>query len=307
MPKIINPDVLHVLEDPYFDHHAAMHLSRERLTMPDGEKLQLFLPDCACDDCMTMDAMIPAGEPGSGLEFLQMHHEMVRVFRFLIEHHDPPILFFVDWAGDRWQTGKSNGSFYLPALWDLDNPEGLPHEIVGMFGVTDPTYLRKVFDGINQRVDKPASTDYKDAIDALGRFVERGVTLREGSRQTADGSGFHNTLHEYLGAREGKAAQGAEMNKLRNSMFNDYFWSLHLWIDGHYGRLLTRFKQPFNTDGLDPASLDLATHAGSHGEMTGMSMPGMSMPGMNMPGMNTPAMNTPAMNKQETMSGMNKG
>jgi hypothetical protein len=281
MPKIINPDVLHVLEDPYFDHHAAMHLSRERLTLPDGEKLKLFLPDCACDDCMTMDGMIEAGQPGSGLEFLQMHHEMIRVFRFLIEHHDPPLGFPITWAGDQWQkeAGKSD-SIYVPAFWDLDDPAGLPHEIVGMFNVTDPTYLRKVFDGVRERVRKADSANPKEAIDALGRFIERGITLGDGKYRTSDGSGIHNTLHEYLGAREGKAAQGAEMNKLRNSMFNDYFWSLHLWIDGHYGRLLKQLGQPFNTDGLDPASLDLCTHSGPHGEMTGMSMTGMSMHGM---------------------------
>ncbi|HMC62236.1 MAG TPA: hypothetical protein VKJ01_23780, partial [Candidatus Solibacter sp.] len=84
-------------------------------------------------------------------------------------------------------------------------------------------------------------------VDMLGRFIERGV--EEGP---PNGEGFHNTIHEYLGAREGKSATGAEMNKLRNSLYNEYFWSLHLWIDGQYGRLLENLGGKFETSPQAP-------------------------------------------------------
>ena len=58
------------------------------------------------------------------------------------------------------------------------------------------------------------------------------------------------------------------MNKLRNSMFNDYFWSLHLWIDGQYGRLVELGGQRLETDGLDPEKLEMFEH--NHGMAHGM-------------------------------------
>ena len=91
-----------------------------------------------------------------------------------------------------------------------------------------------------------------------------------------NGSGFHETIHEYLASREGRAAQGAEMNKLTNSRFNDYFWSMHLWIDGQYGRLLENARQPFDTSALDPKTLDMCTATAADGKMT-MAM-GMATP-----------------------------
>ena len=33
-------------------------------------------------------------------------------------------------------------------LWDLDHPDSLPHEIIGMLQVTDPNYLGLVFNGV---------------------------------------------------------------------------------------------------------------------------------------------------------------
>jgi len=76
----------------------------------------------------------------------------------------------------------------------------------------------------------------------LGRIIEPG--LKSGP---PGGRGFHNSIHEYLGSRERKSATGAEMNKLRKSLYNDYFWSLHLWIDGQYGRLLENLGKKFDT------------------------------------------------------------
>jgi hypothetical protein len=301
MPKITNPYVLDVLRNPYFDHHAVMHLSRERFRVPDGEPETLFLPEFATNHSHSPEpatghshspepatndshSMIETGQPGSGLEFLQMHHEMVRVFRFLLEHHDPPVPLFASWAGGRWGAGnaKPDPNWYYPLLWDLDDFDKLPHEIVGMFNVTDPDFLKSVFDGVKSRIANANCnrlTEPNGAIDDLGRFIERGVDLSSDPPQRPNGSGFHNTLHEYLAAREGWAAQGAEMNQLRNSMYNDYFWSLHLWIDGQYGRLLEKCGKPFNTTGLDPARTDLATHPGKHDTHPGMpaQMTGMSM------------------------------
>ena len=85
-------------------------------------------------------------------------------------------------------------------------------------------------------------------------------------------NGFHDTMHAYLAAREGKAAQGAEMNKLNDSRFNDYFWSLHLWVDSQYGRLLEKLRQTFDTTPLDPRTQDMCTDSVAGGKAPDMVM-----------------------------------
>jgi hypothetical protein len=306
MPTITNQNVIKILQHPYFHQHTAMHLARERVTLPDGTKLPLILPPCLCDNCrddgarsdvakppakakavmaggMTVTGMpngmvgdmimIEAGLPGSGRQLLEMHHEMIRVFRFLQSHNKPPLRFLAEWPTDpnqperKWsQPADPAGSGYAPQLWDLDNPDNLPHEVVGMLQVTDPEYLGLVFSGVKRLVETKDGT-VNDAVDALGRFIEQGVKT-----PPPDGSGFHETMHEYLAAREGRAAQGAEMNKLNNARFNDYFWSLHLWIDAHYGRLLEKRGQLFDTTELDPATLDVCTSDAARGKAPEMSM-----------------------------------
>jgi hypothetical protein len=304
MPKITNSNVTEVLQKPYFDQHVAMHLARERLTLPDGTKLPLILPPCICDDCRdkgkkasaamppakagaampggmadtavaddgTVAGMIEAGQPGSGKQFLEMHHEMIRVFRFLLQKNDPPLRFLCEWSAgpngsSQWKRpADADDSSYAPQLWDLDNPDNLPHEIVGMFQVTDPEYLGLVFAGAKRLVEaKDGKVDA--AVDELGRFIEQGVKTGP-----PDGAGFHDTIHEFLAAREGLAAQGAEMNKLTEARFNDYFWSMHLWINAQYGRLLENLHQPFDTSGLDPKTVNFCTAPAAAGKMQGMTM-----------------------------------
>jgi hypothetical protein len=253
MPKITNPDVIEVLRNEYFAHHTAMHLARERVVVAGGHSAPLILdPKIKCDDCKDM---APAGEPGSGKQFLEMHHEMIRVFRKLL--HDKGVILAPEWDKDSWVHKElpADTPTYSPTLWDLNHFQNLPQEIRGMFSETDPNYLGQVFEGVQTRVHAAAG----DAVDKLGIFIERGV--EEGKR--IDGAGFHNTIHEYLGSREGKAAAGAEMNKLRNSMFNDYFWSLHFWIDAQYCRLLQYLGQPVDTSPLDPRDA-MMTKPGGH-------------------------------------------
>jgi hypothetical protein len=292
MPKIANPDVIEILKDHYFVQHTAMHLSRGRVTLPDGKtKLRLILPPCVCGDCskdgkmagpgkaspmagmsgaMADDGsggMIEAGEKGSGRQLLEMHHQMIRVLRFLLEHHQPPLRFLAEWRDSKWcPVSDPDDSGYAPQFWNLDDPGSLPHEIVGMFLITDPDYLDLVFAGV-KRLIEPNNAKVDDAVDELGRFIEQGV-----KSGPPDGSGFHDTMHAYLAAREGRAAQGAEMNKLNDSRFNDYFWSLHLWIDSQYGRLLERRGQVFDTSALDPKTLDMCTAAAAGGKAPGMVM-----------------------------------
>jgi hypothetical protein len=242
-----------------------MHLARERIVLADGRKEQLLLPECACDDCEDLEKMIESGEPGSGIQFLQMHHEMLRVFRYLIEEDPdgPQICFLPKWVGGRWCY--LDGPPYPLELWDLDDPEGLPREIVGLFRVSDPNFLASAFDGVRVRVTRDVD---EAAIDDLGRFIERGIDLQKTPGRQPDGSGLHNTMHEYLAAHERKAAKGAEMNKIFNSRFNEYFWAMHLWIDGQYGRLLERGGQTFDTTGLDPETLEMMTHPAPHGSVS---------------------------------------
>ena len=254
MPKITNTDVLKVLQDPYFAHHAIMHLSRERVRLGGGHEAPLILdPKIKCDECKNM---IPAGEPGSGAQFLEMHHELIRVFRKLLK--DNGIELAAQWVNNYWSRPvlPAKTPVYSPTLWDPDDYHQLPQEIRGMFSETDPQYLAEVYAGVQDRT----KAEDRDAVDKLGMFIERGVDPNE----KVHGEGFHNTTHEYLGSREGKAAAGAEMNKLRNSLFNDYFWSLHLWIDAQYGRLLQHLNQPFETSALSP-DMAMSTKPGAHG------------------------------------------
>ena len=71
------------------------------------------------------------------------------------------------------------------------------------------------------------------------------------------------------------SAAGAEMNKLRKSLFNDYFWSLHLWIDGQYGRLLENLGQRFETGAQAPGDPMETMKKSMHDRMrsSAMAMP----------------------------------
>jgi len=265
-----------VLENEYFDHHTAMHLGRQRLVLPNGCRKPLFLPPHACACCNDDMQMIEAGQEGSGVQFLQMHHEMIRVFRFLLDQDDLGLL--ARWKDGKWEKKPSphdhHEEYYEPELWDLDDHRNLPREIVGMLNVTDPNFLELAFAGVQQRtspkLDISSESEVSEAIDDLGMFIERGVNQKKDEK--VNGSGFHNTVHVFLGSREGKAARGAEMNRLRNSLFNDYFWSLHLWIDGQYGRLLKHCNKDFNNRPLDPEESEMFTHKDPHGPASGMSM-----------------------------------
>jgi hypothetical protein len=225
MPKISDPRVLQVLTDKYFDHHAAMHLCREGL-IPNPE-----------DKCPCCDEMKPVGESGSGKEFLDMHNEMIRVFHFLLD-------------GDKEKPPVS----YTPVKWDLDDYNKLPGEIINLFSQTAPNYLAEVFDGVYKRIQASTLATAAAAIDDLGQFIEHPA-----KQPDVRGAGFHDTLHDYLGSKEGGFAKGAEMNKLRAAMYNDYFWSLHDWIDGQYQRISAKCTQPFSSKPLDPTSTDCMT------------------------------------------------
>jgi hypothetical protein len=195
-----------------------------------------------------------------------MHHEMIRVFRFLLKKHR--IQYLPVWSDGHWRHDKGCvDSADCAVLWDIDDPRKLPHEIVGMFNVTDPEYLRLAFRGIEERTKRKPGVSLAEAIDILGMFIEHGVRKGE-----PDGSGFHETMHEFIAAHERMAAQGAAMNKIIDARFNDYFWSIHLWIDGQYGRLLLAYKAEFDTSPLDPDTAEMFTHGGAHGAMPAMSM-----------------------------------
>lgn len=232
MPRINNPDVIDVLNNPYFDHHAAMHLCRERL---------IANPKDVCSWC---DEMTPAGEKESGREFLDMHHEMIRVFKYLL-FKDKSITF-----QPRKGVSSNNPKLYEPVVWDLDDYSKLPPEIIDLFRLF-PNYLKDAFSHVKEFVALKA-------IDELGIFIERG------EHPIPDGDGIHNLVHEYLGSKEGGFAAGAEMNKLRDSMYNDYFWSLHLWIEGQYQRAVEKAGGVFDTSQLDPESTGCNTAKNHH-------------------------------------------
>jgi hypothetical protein len=163
----------------------------------------------------------------------------------------------------------NGGPCYAPeALWDLDDPKALPQEIRALFSYADGHYLHDVFDGVKRLVETAGGERGEDAyrddgpIDKLGRFIEAGAPSGP-----PKGRGFHNTIHECLGSREGRSATGAEMNELRHSLFNDYFWSLHLWMDGQYGRLLENLGEKFETGREEPGDPMDAMQKAMHGRM----------------------------------------
>ena len=206
--RIVNNRVTEALKNEYFDHHTCMHLARERLLIAGQKPIPLILPHASCAHCA--DDMIQAGEPGSGEQFLEMHDEMVRVLLFL--------------------SGIKPKQREWPLDWPMDDVDKMPDEIRSLFQRVRPGYLNQVFEEVKKR-----SSSRNADIDKLGIFIER----RNGEK---DGSGFHNTFHDYVGSWEGDFAKGAEMNKLGPSMHNRYFWSLHFWIDAHYRRALAGGK-----------------------------------------------------------------
>jgi hypothetical protein len=60
--------------------------------------------------------------------------------------------------------------------------------------------------------------------------------------------------------------------------YNDYFWSLHFWIDGQYGRLLENLGSPFETSRLAPGDpMDAMKQPASNGSTEKMpAMPQMA-------------------------------
>ena len=214
MPKIKDSAVLKILEDKFFELHVAMHLVREGLIQPTKLNFNMRRVDAK----------------GSGKQFLDMHNELLRVFLYMLDKHRPKL---------DYKPAKT-------AEWDLDRPEKLPGEVHDLFRATNrPDYLSLVFKGVKDRVEKTNGKAFALAADDLGRFIERGD-------DKTPGSGFHDTLHQYLGSKEGGFAKGAEMNKLRASMNNDYFWQIHKWINGQYQRLATNYSKTFNVKPLSP-------------------------------------------------------
>jgi hypothetical protein len=227
MPQIKNHEVLKVIQNMIFDAHAAMHLAREGLIQPPG---------------FSFPHMMKPGEKGSGTEFLQMHHDLIRMFRYLLQKAKVTYL----------TAAPSTDSYAEPRVWNLDDPYSLPEEVQDLFRNTDrPDYLQLVFSGVKQRTARQNAVSFADAVDNLGRFIETGDDNK------TPGSGFHDTIHEYLGSKEGGFARGAEMNKLRPSMNNDYFWSLHLWIDGQYQRLAEAYGEKLLSDPIPPEKADM--------------------------------------------------
>jgi hypothetical protein len=220
MPKIKADTVLKIIDHKVFAAHVAMHLAREGLILPPLFKNKF-------------KNMKAVDEQGSGKQFLDMHHDLLRGFRYLLD--------------------KEN-SQYLDLLpkWNTDNPLKLPDEIHNLFRNTNrPDYLTLVFEGVKKRVRLDPGKTFTKAADDLGRFIEKGDDNK------TPGSGFHDTLHQYLGSMEGGFAKGAEMNKLRESMNNDYFWQLHTWIDAQYVALALKYSKQLPVEALAPQKLKM--------------------------------------------------
>src|SRR5947209_8931758 len=141
--------------------------------------------------------MIEADKAGSGREFLNINHDMIRVFDYLL--NQAGINFGVKWdakygkpSGSKWVRNGDGRPCYVPeALWNLDDPEDLPQEIRALFSYADSHYLKEVFAGVKARVEYPHM--YDDPVDELGRFIERGV-----KSGPPGAGGFNTAIQDYL-------------------------------------------------------------------------------------------------------------
>ena len=167
-----------------FAHHGCWHYMR----MPS-------VPDDVRNRCFP--GLIAAGEPGSGLQFLDFHRHMIRHFKWYTINTSGPRYDYRPWTA--------------PPLW-----------LSGVMEAYSPGYLDRMLASIQGLV---ASGDADD----LGRFIEGSGAHIE--------PGLHGVIHGMVSMFEelcfGKQPL-SDMGSQMTAPFNEHFWGLHGWIDGIY-------------------------------------------------------------------------
>jgi hypothetical protein len=186
----------------HFQCHAEWHLAR----VPESSVRDHFRGayDHACR-CLTEPpgAPIPIDRPGSGEQFLTMHHGMLKDFRLIVTGVGADLAEYAPWTN-------------VPK----DIAAAL-HKLAG-----DDGYLQAALDEIERLVESPSADD-------LGSFIESTDTVRPGR----PGYNLHQRLHVVIGTMEKELLDTEwDMTYAGNAHRNAHFYRLHGWIDGFYAR-----------------------------------------------------------------------
>jgi hypothetical protein len=156
-------------------------------------------------------------DPGSGEQFLEFHRDMLRQFKWMVIHTPVPGYVFDEWQVlPPWLAGR-----FVPG--DLEGfTAALPGYIAG------------------------------PSVDLLGSYIE------STPRGTAPFHGVHNMCHALIAAAESEMHPGderrrdASMVEFSEAPHNEYFWSLHSWIDGMYAAWQVQHGVPVDVSPKKP-------------------------------------------------------
>lgn len=146
-----------------------------------------------------------AGAPGSGVEFLDFHRSMCRIFAKIIQ----------------------DGGHQVPGCeaWPLGSPVDLP------------PHIRTKLTGAQQRAADQALVNIRARLaqdgpspDVLGIVIELEL---------------HNPLHGWIGAFEQPTDPPSGMEDMSIAPRNEHFWGLHGWIDKIEAHWRETFGRPF--------------------------------------------------------------
>ncbi|MBP6822498.1 MAG: hypothetical protein KA368_13195 [Acidobacteria bacterium] len=224
------PDHIYNAIKPPFAHHATWHAAR----LPDRRDMRG--PGTEHPDLKGIN------EAGSGEQFLRFHRDMVRVFRWIVEHTPGPQFLYTPW------------------------PQ-LPDWLAEIFETKVPGFLQSAY----QEIDRLA---VEGTADQLGGFIE--ATLMNIHPQRNIHNYTHREIADYEARRFGSTHPGlvdASMRRLDTAPHNEHFWGLHGWIDGVFARWQVAHGETVNQEPLHP---DHSLH--SHGHIHAAEIQGVIAP-----------------------------
>jgi len=154
---------------------------------------------------------------GSGEQFLEFHRQMLREFKWIVADTKEPDFYFDEW-------------------------KAIPDWVAKYF---DPGFLDGFAQALPAYIDGPS-------VDALGAFVE------STPRGIARFHGVHNACHGKIDMAESilhprcERLNDASMLELKEAPHNEYFWSLHSWIDGIYAAWQVKHGVPVEDSPKQP-------------------------------------------------------
>lgn len=179
-----------------------------RYGAPDAEVVKRCFPD--------FNPLAPAGQPGSGEQFLEFHRHMICHFKWIVINVNEPNYAYRPWSE-------------------------LPPWVVSYLDIHfHPGYLELQLSNIENAVNEKS-------LDDLGMIIE-------GTISHIQPNGVHAWVHDAVSWWEtqirGKPDPEADMGNQYSAIFNDHFWRFHGWIDSFYARW-----QRLNGQAVDDAPL----------------------------------------------------